>query len=247
MGETDNNESLGFKAAFPPDLQKHEAFTDIKEVKDLGQRYVDLLGKSKTAIFIPQADAKDEDKVAFQTKINEIRGVPQTPDKYDFVVDKKAEGYTPELEKGIRTMFHEAGVDGNQAKKLLEGFVKMGGTLAPAQAEKMKQTAIAEYTASEKAKLDKTIADEALKLKTEWGANYDVNLAVMAKAVNNIEKVVPGFKKYADESGIGNNPFLVKVFAFIGQAISEDTFTKGIPADGGNKQEPGQLNYPSME
>jgi hypothetical protein len=242
----ENNESLGFKAAFPADLQKHEAFTDIKEVKDLGQRYVDLLGKSKDALYVPSADAKEEDKVAFQTKINGIRGVPEKPEMYELPIDPKAEGYNAELDKGIRQMFHEAGVDKTQAKKLLEQFVKMGGSLVPAQTEKVSKAAVAEFQASEQKRIDKVIADESAKLKTEWGGDYDKKVAVMGRAVENIEKVVPGFKKYAEDSGFGNNPFMVKVFAFIGEAISEDAFPKGGGGGSDTKQPEGQLNYTTM-
>ena len=128
-------EGLGFKATLEADIQNHEALTDIKEVKDLGKAYVNLYDKQKNALYAPGADAKDEEKAAFRAKVNEVRGVPDAEDKYKLPFDEKAEGYSPEIDKGIRKMFKDAEVDSVQAEKLMKGFLEMGGSLVPAQQE----------------------------------------------------------------------------------------------------------------
>ena len=241
------NEGLGWKAALEPDLQNHEALTEIKEVKDLGRKYVELVGKSKNALYVPATDAKDEDRVAFRAKLNEVRGVPATVDKYDLPIDKNAEGYTPELEQSIRSLFHKAELDNAQAKALLEGFKEMGGTLAPAQSEKIKGQVIEAYVAEEKKRQEEEVGKAAEELKKKWGADYDKNVTVMRRAVDNIEKQVPGFKKFADESGLGNNPYMLEVFSFIGKVISEDVFIRGERRPEDDNKPKGEFNYPSMQ
>jgi hypothetical protein len=244
---TDQNEGLGWKAALPPDLQQHEALTDIKEVKDLGSKYVELAGKSKNALFVPSADAKDEEKAAFRAKVNEVRGVPDAEDKYKLPFDEKAEGYSPEIDKGIRKMFKDAEVDSVQAEKLMKGFLEMGGSLVPAQKEKVVAQAVAQVVADQKAETEKAMAEAEATIRKDWGGDYDKKAAAVRKTVDNIEKVVPGFKTYADESGLGNNPYLLKVFSFFGEAISEDVFLKGARHEADKNQPEGTFNYPSMD
>ena len=240
----ENNEGLGWKAALEPDLQQHADLADVKEVKTLARSYVDLKGREKSALYVPGADANDEVKAAFKTKLNEINGVPQSADKYDLPFDPKAPEYDADLEKTARNLFHKAGLNNEQANTLLQGFVEIGGTQSPKQTEKIKTAALEEFAKGEKTRMDQIVATAAADLKTEWGGEYEKNVAVTMKAVDNIEKVVPGFKKYADESGLGNNPFLIKAFAFIGKAISEDVFVSGSRAPAEDTKE--GLTYKEM-
>ena len=88
---SDDNESLGYRAALTPDLQNHEFITPHKEVKDLAADYVTVKGtvndlttkyteagnkiseyegRLKNALFIPEADAPPEKLQEFQGKID---------------------------------------------------------------------------------------------------------------------------------------------------------------------------------
>ena len=243
MGDEGN---LGWRAALPADLQKHEALTSIKEVKDLGAAYVDMVGKSKNAIYIPGADAKDDDKAAFNQKINEVRGVPAKPEEYELPFDKKAKDYNAEMDSAVRNMFHKAGVDKNQAQALLKEFTEIDKKYGGANMEKIEQAAIEKVVAQQKADSDKVMADTATALKTEWADKYDANIALAMKAADNMEKVVPGFKQFAIDSGMGNNPFLLKAFAFVGSAISEGSFVGGT-REGNDDGKGGFFTYPTMD
>jgi DNA-binding ferritin-like protein (Dps family) len=243
MGDEGN---LGWKAALEPDLQKHEDLADVAEVKTLARSYVDLKGKAKNALFIPGADAKDEDKAAFNQKINEVRGVPAKPEEYELPFDKKAKDYNAEMDSAVRNMFHKAGVDKNQAQALLKEFTEIDKKFGGANMDKVRQTVAQEISDLIKADSEKVMADAATALKTEWADKYDANIALAMKAADNMEKVVPGFKQFAIDSGLGNNPFLLKAFAFVGSAISEGSFVGGT-REGNEGGEGGFFDYPSMD
>jgi len=245
MSEGDEG-NLGWRAALPADLQKHEALTNIKEVKDLGAAYVDIVGKSKNAIYIPGADAKDEDKAAFNQKINEVRGVPTKPEEYELPFDKKDANYNAEMDSAVRQMFHKVGVDKNQAQALLKEFGELDKKFGGANMEKIEQAAIEKVVAQQKADSDKVMADAATALKTEWADKYDVRVAGSQRFTDNMEKIVPGFKQSAIDSGFGNNPFLVKAFAYLNEAVSEGFFVGGT-REGNEGGEGGFFSYPSMD
>ena len=245
MAENDEG-NLGWKAALEPDLQKHEDLTDIKEVKDLGRAYVDLKGKAKNALFIPAADAKEEDKVAFNQKINEVRGVPAKPEEYELPFDKKSKDYNADMDSAVRAMFAKSNIDKNQAKELLAGFGELDKKFGSGNLDKIRQGVAEELSALIKADSEKVMANAATALKAEWGDKYDANIALTMKTADNMEKVVPGFKKFAEDSGLGNNPFLLKAFAFIGSAISEAQFVGGM-REGGDDGKGGFFTYPNMD
>jgi hypothetical protein len=244
MGENDEG-NLGWKAALEPDLQKHEDLADVKEVKTLARSYVDLKGKAKNALFIPGADAKDEDKAAFKQKINEVRGVPAKPEEYELPFDKKAANYNAEMDSAVRAMFHKVGVDKAQAQALLKEFGEIDKKFGSANMEKIEQTVAEKLVALQKADNEKAMSTAATALKTEWGDKYDTNVTLAMKVADNVEKVVPGFKQFAVDSGMGNNPFLLKAFAFFGSAVSEAVFVGGTREGGGEKG--GFFSYPSMD
>jgi len=242
MGDEGN---LGWRAALEPDLQKHEDLTDIKEVKDLGRAYVDLKGKVKNALFIPGADAKEEDKAAFNQKINEIRGVPAKPEEYELPFDKKDANYNAEMDSAVRAMFHKVGIDKNQAQALLKEFGELDKKFGGGNMDKIRQTVAQEIADLIKADQDKAMATAATALKAEWADKYDFNVTGAQKFADNMEKVVPGFKQFAIDSGIGNNPFLLKAFAYLNSAISEASFVGGTRE--GGEEKGGFFNYPSMD
>jgi len=243
--EVNDEGNLGWKAALEPDLQKHEDLADVKEVKTLARSYVDLKGKAKNALFIPGADAREEDRAAFNQKINEVRGVPGKPEEYELPFDKKDANYNAEMDKAVRAMFHKVGVDKNQAQALLKEFGEIDKKFGGANMEKLEQSVAEKLVALQKADSDKIMADAATALKSEWADKYDANIALVMKVADNMEKVVPGFKQFAEESGMGNNPFLLKAFAFIGSAISESQFVGGTREGGEGKG--GFFSYPSMD
>ena len=239
MGENESG-NLGWRAALTPDLQNNEHLTPIKEVKDLAAGYVDITtkygeagkkiadyeGKMKEALFIPGDDAADDVKAAFYNKL----GRPETPDKYSF---KKPEDWPKDLpydenfEKGFRDFVHKAGITDKSASQMYGWYTGIVREAAKKDLE-MRQAALTEGNKA---------------MQAEWKDKFDENSTITARAV----KAFGGddLKKYLDESGLGNNPVLVKTFFNIGRAMMEDKFVEGDPSK--PKQAQGRIHYESME
>lgn len=163
-------------------------------------------------------------------KFTEIQGkvpvIPEKPEAYNLSVP---EGYVADGLDNFKAFAHEHGLTEAQANKLLEF-----------DNSRMQQA----YKAQEQAE---TQAVESLK--TEWGVNFKKNVTLAQRAVEKIGG--PDLKKFLDESRLGNNPQLVKMFHKIGESISEDSLFTG----GGNNvtERPTMpdgspmLRFPSME
>lgn len=91
--------------------------------------------------------------------------------------------------------------------------------------------------------------EEAVKtLQGEWKKDFDQNLATAQRALKQFggEDLV----NFLNQTGLGDNPILVKTFHAIGQAISEDSFLSGSAKPQTIKRTAGgepMLSFPSME
>jgi hypothetical protein len=98
----------------------------------------------------------------------------------------------------------------------------------------------------------KTLQDNWTKQVSEWetetikelGADYKKELACAAKVRDRFFD--DDLKKLVDESGLGNNPALVRAMIKIGKTISEDVPPNGRPGSGNKKDFLDDL-YPSMK
>lgn len=83
-------------------------------------------------------------------------------------------------------------------------------------------------------------------LKKEWGGDFENNVK---KARNFTERVVesamPGTMKYFEETGLGNNPFIVKMMLTMSNAIAEDSLGegKGAPTTSGPREIPEKFTF----
>jgi hypothetical protein len=94
-------------------------------------------------------------------------------------------------------------------------------------------------------------AEAQQAIRTEWGDKFEANTEVAKKAV--LQFCTKEEVEYLNESRLGNNPTLVRMFWRIGQAMSEDKLFQGGPGIGGathmERTSGGtpQLSFPSME
>lgn len=156
---------------------------------------------------------------------------PESADKYEFNVPEGKQ-VNQDFVNGAKAWFLEAGLSQAQAAKLAEQYIAF---------EDAQQAAFAKET-------EKHLS----AVKIEWGDNYDANVAVAQQAVK--EFCTPEDAKYLDESGLGNNPALIRMFYRIGQAMSEDALKGGGVGSGGTPPKldrtaggTPQLKFPSME
>lgn len=192
-----------WRASLPEDLRSEKSFEKFKGIPDLAKSYTELEKSMGNAVRMPKAESKPEEWDAFYSKL----GRPESPDKYELKRPENPAGgqWDEGLEKEFRTAAHASGLQPRQAQGLLDWFNKT-------QTERL--TA---YT--------KGMEEGVGKLKTEWGAKFDEKLGMAARAVKELGG--DELKTMLEDTGLGNHPVLVKLFAKIGESMMEDTIIAG--------------------
>lgn len=184
--------------------------------EDLGKSYINLeklVGRDKVPV--PQSD---DDEEGWQ-RWYKASGRPEKPEEYDFKRPElpKEMGYDEDTEKSFRTWAHINGLSKKQAQNLYDGYVKT-------QIERH-----AAWATTQKQSTDKARAD----LMREHGAQYDSFVTSATSAINQYGD--PDFRKFLDESGLGNDPRMIRVFGRIGKELGGETRLKGKPEPGVNE------------
>lgn len=204
-----------FLASIPEDLRNDSAFKDIKDLPSLAKGYVHaqrMIGYDKVAI--PGEKATPEELNTFYTKL----GRPEKPEAYG-IKDPQGVQINAELKTGFLGKAHELGLTTKQAQGLFGWYNEFGGSFAK-QAED--QALVSQENAVK-------------ELKTEFGAAYNERMAQASQAVDWVVENVKGakdFKDVLDGSRIGDHPVMVRVFAKIGEMLSEDGQLKGAGQGG---------------
>lgn len=63
------------------------------------------------------------------------------------------------------------------------------------------------------------------QLETEWGKNYENNLAKAVSVVEMLDEKVPGIRDMMINTPLGNIPEMVKLFHSLGELMSEDVLS----------------------
>lgn len=141
-------------------------------------------------------------------------GRPDAPDKYEF---KRPElppdlPYDEEEEKFFRNLAHQAGLSKKQTARIYDGVVarRLQGHGA--------------YVTSEKQARAQTEAD----LRREHGQQYEGFVSQAKTAI--VEFTDPDFRAYLDQTGLGNDPRMIRVFGRVGKALTGDTKLRGSVA-----------------
>lgn len=138
-------------------------------------------------------------------------GRPKSYEEYDLseVVPKEYDQGTVEE---FKKKAFENGMSQESVKKMAEWYKEV----ETANLQKMAQA-------------KQQLADQqVLQLKQEFGVNFDREVKNARKALDAYTD--NDFKKYMDESGLGNHPALVKAFAKIGRELSEDRLVQSETA-----------------
>lgn len=165
-----------------------------------------------------QADEKADD---------EANGKPEgAPEKYEFAPPEGVQ-----FDNKVIDAFSEAAKDLNlsqdAAQKILD---KVGPVMAAQQLEAI-QAASNEWA-------------EASKSDKEFGGDkLNENLAVAKKAMDKFAS--PELRSLLNESALGNNPEVIRMFYRVGMAISEDGLVVGGNARN-SEQSAAQRMYPNM-
>lgn len=196
----DTNWLSGFN--LEPDIAGDPSLKAIKDVPSLIKSYVHAQKKmGADKVILPNKNSTSEEWAQLYHKL----GLPTEFGKYEVKTEKQA--MNPEFLEEFKKQAYDHKLLPEQANAIFD-FVN----------NKVMQ---------EQEKLDnlaKTELEESINgLKQEWGDAFDVNVnkaKVAAKEFGGEE-----FQKYLNESGLGNNPALIKVFAKIGESFfKEDKF-----------------------
>lgn len=133
------------------------------------------------------------------------------PEKYEFKTAEYIELDTEAL-KDFEPVARELNLTNEQAQKLVDVYPKILAGVQQRQAEAWQQTT-EQWAADVKA--DKEIGGDKLPS----------NLSAAQRALDQFG--TPKLKTYLNDTGLGNNPDLVKAFVKIGKAMSEDGMVTG--------------------
>lgn len=160
---------------------------------------------------------------------------PDTPDGYDF---QKPDDY--DVDEDTFKAFKQSAFDNGINQKQFDAIMKTEVTRWQKSLESIKKT------------IEDNQAEAEKSLKSEWGDNYEKEMEKAKKLLNHENLVDEGFKQFLEDTRFGDNPQVIRYFARLANAISEDTFIqpgKGDRTPGQKLDEAGRpmLRFPSME
>lgn len=191
-----------FIKSLDPEIGSDPSLKVFKDVKDLAKSYVHaqkMLGKDKAVL--PGKNSTPEEWKQLFHKL----GVPQELDKYEI---KKGEKYvaSDEVINEFKKIAFESNLLPDQAQKMLDWFNdRASGNMTKAQQEQQSR-----------------MEQGWQSLEKEWGAGFEKNIQaakMVVKEFGNAEVI-----DYLNETGLGDDPKLVKFLAQIGQNLKEDSF-----------------------
>ena len=211
----------GQPATQGPETQT-DAGTLAQGAADQGQQQ-QAADQGSTADTETQGQAAEEE----QGKDPQDDGKPQgAPEKYEFA--------TPEgmqFDDAVVGAFGEVAKDLNLSQEAAQKILDKVGPVMAAQQNEALQAASTEWA-------------EASKTDKEFGGDkLNENLAVAKKAMDQFAS--PELRALLNESALGNNPEVIRMFYRVGKAISEDGFVVGGNAKN-SEQTTAQRLYPNM-
>lgn len=185
--------------------------TDVKKesAKALKPYMAQLPDKYKTDERLAQFDGFGGLADAYFETLSKLPAVPEKPEDYEIADLSKGVKFLDGFDKAFATWAKEAGLSKSQAQAFHEQWIK---GLSMAQEERTRAMG----------ETDKT-------LRQEWGSDYDKNVEAALRAS---EQFGGGdFAKLLSDTGLRENPVVVKTFAAIGRALAEDTAIRGGTGD----------------
>jgi hypothetical protein len=203
---TETPKLAGWTAGLAADLrdQHGEYLQGYKTVSDLFRDHISLKEKAENAgPAKPGEGATEEEIAAYREKM----GIPAKAEEYELGDLPKGLQRDEALDQWFRGSALEAGLNGEQAKALYSAW---NGLMAE------RVSALQEAAAESKKQVE-------VQLKKEYGSEYDGNMA-LAKRVMSMGG--PDLWNYLEESGMGNDPRMVRLFVNYGKLISEDRLSR---------------------
>lgn len=153
------------------------------------------------------SDITDKDRDIIYERL----GRPKSHDGYD-LSGIVPETYNQGVVEEFKQKAHETGMSAEGVRKMAEWY---------------KGLELKQRETMEKSRLMQT-DQNILELKKDFGVNFDTEVKNARKALDAYTD--SAFRKYMDDTGLGNHPSLVKAFAKIGRELSEDKLVQSDTA-----------------
>lgn len=85
------------------------------------------------------------------------------------------------------------------------------------------------------------------ELRAEWGGSFDANMNNAMRMASVIGNGMPEAIDFLEDTGLGDNPVMIKVFSVMGGMISDDSIGGTSSTHVHAQKRRGMLNFPSME
>lgn len=207
MGVGTGEPIKSFADSFPPEYKDNAALRDYKDLGGLLKSHINLQSMVGNNIPMP----KDENDESWNQVYDKL-GRPKTPAEYQLkLADEFKDIQLDENRtKWAQDLFHKAGLNSRQANAILNEYVKL----------EMQQMQEADNS-------DKWVN----QIKQEFGDKFEEKTTLAQQAVKMFGDQET--RQWLTDSGLGNHPSLVKMFANIGNLLKEDkAFTEGASSNG---------------
>jgi len=208
-GAEDAGKASDDKAGAPEDTG--EAKDKAEETKDAGDEPADK--EPETDKSDDKTDKSDEDESDSDKAEDDKAGEEISFDDLDYSVYPEGAGLDAEASEAFKALAKEQGMSKETAQALLQFDAD--------RSAKLMQSLEEAHTAEVDGWENDTRADQEI-----GGAKLDDTLSTAAKAIDMFGKDT-GIRELMNDTGLGNHPAVVKVFARIGKAISEDSLLTG--------------------
>ncbi len=163
---------------------------------------------------------------------------PVVPEKYELKASEGLPDLDPEALALAEPVFKELGLTNDQAQQLIPVAEKFAASIT----DKLNQQILAGVAEQRAAWLAEAKADPEI-----GGNKWDDSLVAASKALDTLgfTKGTP-FRAMLDESGLGNHPEMIRAWAKVGRAVSEDSdFVRSGVATAGARNA-AEILYPSQ-
>jgi hypothetical protein len=141
------------------------------------------------------------------------------PESYDFMVPEGVEQLDSQLVETFTPLAKELGLSNDQAQKLVD--------IAPQIQQRMAQQQAEAWGKQLEAWVGEVKADKVI-----GGDNLPATMASAQKVMQQFG--TPELKAALEQTGMGNHPELVRLFAKVGKAMGEDSLVAGGKSSGGS-------------
>lgn len=196
-----------WRSSLPEDIRGEASLKTIHDIPSLAKSYLHaqkMIGANKVPL--PSKHATDDDWQKFYDQV----GRPAV-DKYEVKAPKDAKFIDEAWIKELTPIAHKSGIMPPQLEKLVNWYEEKNAKVA------------SEMQAQKEAEVKAGIAG----LQKEWGKAYEQKISYAKQLLK--ENGDADLIKWIDESGMGNNPNLIKIFSKLG----EDRYREDSLASGG--------------